>query len=366
MKEINIGGKWIGGDHPCFLIAEIGINHNGSLSIAKQLFDEAAKAGFDSVKLQTFKVDQLFHQDAGEVNFAGSTYSIREINKKYELKEKWIPELIDYGRRFGLVVFSSVCDEDSADLLEKYDVPAYKFTSTGITHLPLIEHVSKKGKPVIFSTGASVLEEVKEAYSVASKYTQDIVFLHCIVSYPTPLEYSNLLVIKTLKENFPDAIIGFSDHSEHPFKAPVGAIALGAKVIEKHITLDKNMQGPDQFFAIDPNEMKEFVSKVREAEKKLKEKEEIIVEESLLGTSDKKVYDIEEYSKRFSNRSLYASKDLEKGMALTRADFLIVRPGNMAKGLPPSYLSKLLSGEYVLINDILANNPITKEDIKKK
>ncbi|RLE42483.1 spore coat protein [Candidatus Woesearchaeota archaeon] len=365
MIEFAIGNKRVGGNNPCFLVAEIGINHNGKISIAKKLIEEAAKAGFDAIKLQTFKVNKLFHKDAGTVKFSSQEYSIREVNKRFELPEEWLPELKRYANEMGLVLFSSVCDEGSADILHKYGFPAYKLTSTAITHHPLQVHVARLGKPVILSTGASTLQEVREAYETVTKYNPEVALLHCVVCYPTPLEYANLLVIRTLADNFPKAVIGFSDHTEHPYKAPVGAIAMGAKIIEKHITLDKNMEGPDHFFALNPEQMRLMVREVRRAEDIIRNGGRIEVDKVLLGSPKKVVYDIEQYSKRFSNRCIYAAKDLRKGEKLTKEKLEVLRPGNKARGLPPKYYFPLIRGEYILVNDIKAHEPITIRDIER-
>lgn len=355
----RIGNKGVGGDSPCFIIAEIGINHNNDLDIAKRLIDAAAEAGCNAVKLQTFKAERLFNKQAGEVEFNKGTYQIFEVNKRFELPLGWIPELMAHARRRKIEIFSSVCDEASADALSKLKMPALKLTSTAITHLPLQEHVARLGVPVIASCGASDIGEVNEAYKTITAHNECLALLHCIVSYPHGLEYTNAEVIETMRRAFPKAIIGFSDHSTHPTKAPIAAVALGAKLLEKHITLDKGMEGPDHFFALEPHELKAMVQAVRKTEHRVKAGERIDVPAKLRGSPEKQVYDVEEYSKRFSNRSIFATRDLKAKERITASKISVLRPGNMPLGIEPRYYRMLITKRPRLTKAVKANHPIT-------
>jgi len=243
--------------------------------------------------------------------------------------------------------------------LYKKGIKLFKTTSYAITHLPLMEHIAKMGLPIIISTGGSNLHEIKEAYKIIRKYNKKIAILHCVAKYPTPLEHANINIISTLKKEFPEAIIGYSDHTEDPVKAPVAAITKGAKVIEKHITLDKKMKGPDHFFALEPKELKEMVKAIKETENKIKKGESIKIDEKILGSSERKILDIERYIRDFAYSIIFTKKKIKKGELFTKDNLLILRRGKREKGLDPKEW-------FNIINKKRANKNLEIEHVLKK
>lgn len=365
--NITIQHRIIGDDQPCFIIAEAGINFNGSIDTAKQLIDIAAAAGCDAIKFQAFTADNLYPKTAGQLDWQDGekkySYSIHENVKKFELPYSWIPELISYATKKNLIFFSSICDEQAGDTMDQYGVPLFKTTSYGITHLPLIEHLAKKGKPLIMSTGGSTLKEIKEAYHAARKYNSQLIILHCVIKYPTPLELVNMNVLDTLKKEFPDAVIGYSDHTAEATDAPIAAIAKGAKVIEKHITLDKKLPGPDHFFALEPHELTEMVAAVRNAELLQKQGKNLSVNPIILGSAEKKIQQGEEYLREFAQQTVISIQTIKRGDYLTAKNIKVLRPGKLQKGLEPKHYPLLTSGKYKVSIDIPEGKPLLWEDL---
>jgi len=367
---VKIGNKGIGGDNPCFVIAEVGINHNGSLDIAKKLIDAAAEAGCGAIKFQVFKTEHLYPKTAGKLDWKDKegkySYDVYEASKSFEMPREWIPKLMSHCKERGLIFLASVFDEESADTLERAGVPAFKIASSTITHLPLIDHIAKKKKPLILSTGGAYLEEVEDAVRTVGRYHDEIAVMHCISKYPAPLRYCNLRVLDTLRSAFPSSVVGYSDHTEDPEKAPVAAVARGAKILEKHITLDKNMEGPDHFFALEPDELKKMVAAVRNTEERLKRGEEIEVSEELLGSPEVHPYDIEEYMRKFTHRRIFAREDIRKGQVLTKENLAVLRPGGIEGGLEPKYYETLIEKGFMAARDIKEGQPINREDLVEK
>ena len=343
-KEFIIGKTKIGGKNPCFIVAEIGINFNGKYGNAIKLIDSAKRAGCNAVKFQFFTADKMYTPMAGEDKSGeGRKKDIYKIVQENELPEAWIPKLKNYSDKKNIEFFATVCDEDGADILEKYNVGAYKVASYEITHLPLLRHIAKKKKPVIFSCGASEIKEVIEVMDVFKEEKNgEIALLHCMAKYDIALADLNLNIIKTFKSLFPEAIIGYSDHSADPVKAPVAAVILGAKIIEKHITLDKKMPGPDHFFALDPIELGLMVRAIRETEEKINNGVKVDISLELLGSFQRKTYDYEQIPRNFTHRCIFAIRDIKKGDALSKKNIAVLRPGNEKRGLEPKYYEFLL------------------------
>jgi N-acetylneuraminate synthase len=363
-KQIIIENKIIGKNNPCFIIAEIGINHNGSLEIAKKLIDSAVEAGCDAVKFQAFTAKTLYPKSAGMLDWQdkdGKNYSypIYDNVKSFEMPYSWVPKLQAYCRKKNIIFFSSICDEQSGDYFEKQKISLMKTTSYAITHIPLIEHLAKKNIPLIISTGGSTIEEIKQAYNTIIRYHDKIMILHCIIKYPAPLNIINMNVLKTLKKEFPKAIIGYSDHSAEPSDAPVAAIMLGAKVIEKHITLDKTMKGPDHFFALEPNELKKMVFDIRKTEKIIKQGGKVSVSKITLGSHEKKISKDEKYLRKFAYQYIFAAKNIPDGKIIEKSDLIILRPGKKNRGLEPKQFKKITSGNYVSLKNISKEDSIT-------
>ncbi|MBW2975069.1 UDP-2,4-diacetamido-2,4,6-trideoxy-beta-L-altropyranose hydrolase [Candidatus Woesearchaeota archaeon] len=361
-KIIKIKNRQIGGGSPCFIIAEVGINHNGSFKNALKLIDAAKESGCDAVKFQVFKAENMYSKKAGNIEFNKLVYPIYNRVKEFELPPEWVPELKEYCRKKDIIFFSSVCDEESADFMDKY-IDIFKLTSYSITHLPLQEHIAKKGKAVIFSTGGANLDEVKRAYNNISGYNKKIAILQCIAKYPCPLEYANVNVIKKLQRTFPEAIIGYSDHTADPVKVPSAATAVGAKIIEKHITLNKNMPGPDHSFALEPHELKKMVNAIRATEEKIRGRKRIRIDRILLGKEEKKTEKIETYLRNFAFRAIFAGKNIKKGEELTKENICILRKGKFKYGLEPEYYDKIIGKKA--LRDLEEGKPIRLDGIKK-
>lgn len=264
MTEVRIGNKTIGDGHPCFVIAEIGINHNGSLEIAKKLIDAAVESGCDAVKFQKRTIEVVY--TAAELAKAresvfGSTNG--DLKHGLEFGEREYREIDRYCRAKGILWTASPWDEESVDFLAKFDVPFYKVASASLTDTGLLQHIRSKGKPVILSTGMSTMEQIRNAVEVLGP--EDLVVLHCISTYPNDDENEHLSVIATLRREFPGVPIGYSGHGKGTTLS-VCAVALGACVVERHITVDRTMWGSDQSASLEPAGLKLMVGNIRRFE----------------------------------------------------------------------------------------------------
>lgn len=303
-----------------FIIAEAGVNHNGDIELAKKLIDVASDAGADAVKFQAFKADDLVQQSAPLAPYQqrsqkGSQY---DMLKKLELNETHHRMLRDYALEKGILFLSSPFDLDSIDLLAAMDLPIIKIPSGEITNLPYLRKIGRLGKKVILSTGMSYLFEVAGAIEALEQAgTTDITLLHCNTEYPTPMDDVNLLAMRTLRDMF-DRPVGYSDHTMG-IEISLGAVAMGAKVIEKHITLDRNMEGPDHAASSDPEEFKAMVRAIRNLEKGL-------------GTGLKRPSASEQANKDVARKSIFAAVDISIGQLIKESDLTIKRPGT---GLSP-------------------------------
>lgn len=367
-KEFTIGKTKVGNDNPCFIIAEIGINFDGQYEKALKLIDVAADAVCNAVKFQLFRADAMYIRGTGEDKSGdGRKKNIYKIVKDSELSHEWIPKLKKYANGKGLEFFSTVCEEEGVDILEKYKVDAYKIASYEITHIPLLRYMAKKRKPIIFSSGDATLLEISEALEVfKEENNQNIALLHCIGDYPAPLKDLNLNVIKTFISAFPNIVIGYSDHSVSPVIAPIAAVVLGAKIIEKHITLDKNSLGPDHIFALEPKEFSLMVKTIRDTEAKINRGDTIKIDKKVLGTSEKKIYSKKEQMTRdFGFRCIFARKNIKKGELFTKENTIVLRSGNEKRGLHPRYCYLLLNGHRA-VRDIKADKSMVWDDILSK
>jgi len=327
MRKIRIGDKIVGHDEPCFIIAEAGSNHNGSLEQAKKLVDVAAEAKADAVKFQIFKAESLYSKYTPEFSYlkGQNTY---ELIKSIETPREWIKELAEYCKSKNIIFFASPFDFEAIDILDKY-VPAFKIASFEITDLELLKYAAEKGKPMIISTGMANLGEIEDAITaIRSVGNENIILLHCNSLYPTPVEIANLRAIETMRTAF-KVPVGFSDHTLG-IHIPIAAVAMGACMIEKHFTLDRTLPGPDHSFAIEPDELKEMVRCIREVEKAkgsgIKEKSDLESEEM--------------YVK--ARRSIHAKVDIPKGTKITRDMLIIKRPGY---GIKPKFIDMVVGRE---------------------
>ena len=302
-----------------YIIAEIGCNHNGDFSLAKKMVDVAVECGVDAVKFQTFKADLLISKYAPKAEYqkvtTGEEDSQLEMTRKLELSFDEYLELRDYCLEKGVDVFSTPFDDVSLDFLISTDMSVYKIPSGEITNLPYLEKIGKQKKKVILSTGMAVMEEIHNAVKILQDNgTTDISILHCTTEYPTPYEALNLKVIKTLKNEFPNLTIGYSDHSIGS-EVPIAAAALGAELIEKHFTLDNDMPGPDHKASATPEILAALVKGVR------------IIEKSL-GRYEKIPEEVEVRNKIVARKSIVAKTPIKKGEVFTEENITVKRPGN--------------------------------------
>ena len=329
MKKVKIGNRLLGEGEPTFIVAEVGVNHNGSIDMAKKLLDAANDAGADAVKIQAFKTEKIVTKYAEKTSYQKETTGLKKSQynmlKKIELRDKEIEELYRYAKGKSVVFLSSVFDKESVDLLNKLRVPAFKIASGEITNFPLLQYIAEKKKPIILSTGMSTLGEIEEALEVIRKKgVEDIVLLHCVTSYPAKTEEANLRVIKVWQNSF-GLPIGFSDHTLG-IAIPIAAVALGAVLIEKHFTLDKTLPGPDHRASLEPDEFKNMVKAIRDVEK-------------AVGDGEKKLTEEEERIKKVVRRSIIAKVNIPKGKIITEDMLDFKRPGI---GLEPRYLNKVI------------------------
>ena len=349
MAKFHIGDQPIGPDEPTFVIAEAGSNHNGDLETAKELIDVAAEAGADAVKFQTFRAEDLYVEESGEVEYLDDDRSIYEIIESMEMSYEWIPELYEYCLECGVQFMSTPFDERSAAELEEY-VPAWKVASYTSSHIPFLRHLAGTDKPIIMSTGAHELDEVAESVAeLREAGVTDLVLLQCVAAYPTPLSEINVRVVETLREEF-DVPSGLSDHTLDPVTAPSAAVALGASVVEKHFTLDKSMEGPDHEFALEPDELDRMVSAIRDTE-------------AAIGSGEKRVLDVEKELHDKARRAIHAVEDIEAGEELTEENLKILRPGENNSGLDPKFYDEVVG--TTTTRGISRGTGITWEHIKR-
>ncbi len=360
MKEIKIGNNIIGRDS-IFIIAEAGVNHNGSLELAKKLVDVAKEAGADAVKFQSFTTENIATQFAPKAGYQKRTTDEKESQfemlKKLELKARDFVELKEYCDKKGILFLSTPHTVDTLEYLDNI-MPAYKIGSGDLTNLPVLEEIAKRQKPMIISTGMANLEEVKEYINTVKKINDKLIVLHCTTEYPCKREDVNLRAMETLMKEFPDLPIGYSDHTEG-IEVSLMAAKLGAQVIEKHFTLDKNMPGPDHKASMNPQELKEMVNRIKREE--YPELDEIV-----LGLSDKKPTKIEIDNAKIARKSLVTNFFVPKGTILTKEMIGIKRPGT---GIMPKYLNNILGKktlkdlvptELIDIGDIETNEELKK------
>ena len=326
---MKIDNYIIDSQSPVFIIAELSANHNGSLETAIETIKAAKRAGADAIKFQTYTADTLT-LDVKNDDFKIKGGTLWDDKYLYDLYKEaftpwdWHQQLFDVAKEEGLVCFSSPFDKTAVDFLEKLNVPAYKIASFEITDIPLIEYVASKGKPVIISTGIAEIEDIELALDACKRIgNSDIALLKCTSSYPAPIEEANMIMIADLAKRF-NVISGLSDHTMGS-TVPIVATVLGAKIIEKHFILDRNIGGPDADFSMDEIEFTAMVKAVREAEK-------------AVGVVDYNLTPKQKKGKDFS-RSLYVSDDVKMGEVFTEENIRSVRPGF---GLHPKYYSQLL------------------------
>ena len=346
--EFKINNRKIGPNNPPYIIAEMSANHNGSIERAIKTIDEAKRCGADAVKIQTYKADTMtIDCDLPDFMIKGGLwdgYKLYDLYKWAETPYEWHKEMFLHAKKIGITIFSTPFDETAVDLLEKLNTPAYKIASFEIVDLPLIRYVAKTGKPMIISTGMASEKEIEEAVLVARESgCKKLILLHCISSYPAPIDQANIKQITNLASRF-NVISGLSDHTLGT-TASVTAIALGANLIEKHFTLSRRDKGPDSEFSLEPEDLKKLCIDAKDAWLSL-------------GTQGFKRQKAEEGSKVF-RRSLYFVKDLPSGHVIKANDIRRIRPG---MGLAPKFYQKILGKK--LLKKIVKGQAVSFEDFE--
>ena len=314
------------------IIAEAGVNHNGSMKVAKQLIDAAAEAGVDYVKFQTFKAENVVIKTAKKAtyqqkNMPDADNSQYHMLKNLELSIEQHYELIEYCKNKNVQFLSTAFDLESIEFLSTLHLGLWKIPSGEITNYPYLKRIAKEKQPIILSTGMSTIEEIKAAVTVLTQHGTDkqhITILHCNTQYPTPMQDVNLLALQTISKEV-SVNIGYSDHTLG-IEIPIAAVALGAMVIEKHFTLNRNMEGPDHKASLEPQELKNMVVAIRNVEK-------------ALGTSEKIVSQSEFENKNIVRKSIVAACDIKKGENFTETNVTVKRPGN---GISPMFWEEVL------------------------
>jgi len=326
MKTVRISGRGVGGKYPCFIIAEIGSNHNQRIDIAYKLVDAAIAAGADAVKFQSFTVSEWISKELKVFPTVEEKENLHKLLKRCELPYADYAKIKKYCAKRGIICFSSPSSVSDIRNFLSIGIPAIKFGSVQITDIPVLKFAAKTGKPIILSTGASTMADISAAVrTIRSAGNDRIILLHCTVVYPAPFDKLNLKVMGALKRMF-DLPVGFSDHSMDAVTAPVAAVAMGACVIEKHLTLDRNMKGPDHRFALDPKEFKVMVRAIRNSE-------------IALGSPVKTILAEEKEIARLGRRSVVSRVVIPKG-AIIEPDMLTTkRPGY---GIQPKDMDKVI------------------------
>ncbi len=329
-KIVNIENKQIGDNCLTFVIAEAASNHMCDLDLAKKMISEAAAAGADAIKFQTYKADRLVTSLAESYwKYPGGTSQLDYYKQLDKFDEKEYSILFEYAKDRGIIAFSTPFDIKSASMLNDLGAPLFKIASCDLIDVRLLRHVAKFGKPIILSTGGSTLNEVHSAVEIlANQGVEDLILMACTLSYPCENESAHLNRIQTFQKEFPDITIGVSDHTrpDPHMVIPSVAVALGAKVVEKHYTLDRSMTGSGHAFSMEPNDLAKIIENIR-------------ITEQVLGSSNIDVYPVEETARHSARRSLVAEVSIKCGEILSSEMIGIKRPGT---GLPASMIDQIV------------------------
>lgn len=320
--KIKIGERWVGKDQPVFVIAEAGINHNGEYQKAEELIAAAAECGADAIKFQTHLPAQEMLKDGFSAGYVGKSFFDLLDGCRLSEEEHW--RLQEYAKKKNIMFLSTPFSREAADFLLTMDIPAFKTGSGELTNIPLLEHIARKNRPMIISTGMSTLQEVARTVTAVKKYNKRIMLMQCTSTYPTEYKNVNLGAIKLLQQGF-HLPVGLSDHSLGIYTA-LGAVALGAAALEKHFTLDRNWPGPDQKASLVPAELKELVVGAKAVTAALGSKKEVIKEEIPV--------------RKMANESVVSLVDIQPGEEFDYNNIWVKRPGT---GIPAAQLDKVLN-----------------------
>lgn len=344
-NKIEIDGTVIGFDEPCYIIAEIGINHNGDVSLAKKMIDAAVESGANAVKFQKRDLKSIYQKQILENPTLDSqgTEILLDVLNEVEFNEDDFKNIVEYCKEREITFLCTPWDIPSVDFLEKLNVSAYKIASADLTNFPLIQYISKTKKPMIISTGMSNMEEIERTVKFVKNEKSSFLLLHCNSTYPSPIELLNLELIPVLREKF-DVPVGYSGH-ETGIIPSVTAANMGGVIVERHITLDRSMEGLDQAASLEPNEFKKMVEYIRDSEK-------------AKGTNIKKMTRGEVLQREVLGKSIVCSSEIKKGDTFTEENIEVKSP---ARGLSPQYYFDLLGkkasreikiGEYLQLEDL--------------
>lgn len=328
-SQLQIENRVISEQEKTFIIAEAGVNHNGDMNLAKEMIDAASESGADAIKFQTFKAEKLILKNIEKAPYqkvtTNSNESQYDMLKRLEVTKEQTKELIDYCQKKNIIFLSTPFEKTSLDELDELGVPAFKIAATDLTNIQFLRQVAEKGRPIILSAGMCYLEEVERALDAIYPINKELVLLQCTANYPIQDAEANINVINTFRENF-DVLVGYSDHSQGVGASPY-AVAVGAKVIEKHFTLDKNMEGPDHKASVTPEELKQLVLDIRRVEK-------------YLGDGMKMPSCSEQMTRRSLQKCLVASRPIKVG-ELFNNDNIVAKRTN-GEGISALYIDNVV------------------------
>ncbi len=328
LRPVKIGNKVVGDGHSCYIVAEIGSNFDRSLDKAKKLIRLAKECGADAAKFQSFKTEYLISKSGFEKRQGYQSKwkkSVWDMYKDAELPRTWHKELSQYAKKIGIHFFTSAWDNEAVDLLEKLNSPAIKIGSGDLTHHDLLRYAASKNRPILLATGISEMNEVEDAVRVIkSTGNNKIILMHSVVQYPSPVQYSNLRILDTLRKKFA-LNVGYSDHSLGSLVA-LASVVLGACVIEKHFTTNPKLKGPDHGHAMDPNSFRDMIQSIRLLEK-------------AMGDGIKKIEPVEKETRIIMRRGLWTTKEIKKGEKFTRENMKALRPN---KGISASKFNRVI------------------------
>ena len=362
----------IGDGQPVFTIAEIGLNHNGDVNIAKKMIDMASKAGCSSVKFQNFETDEVYVKGAkaGKYKLLGKDIPIYDLHKMLEIEIDFLSVLKEYAEKKGLYFFSAPMGKNALATIVKLKCDLVKIASYEITNLPWVREVAATNIPIIMSCGGARLEEVDRALSEIYKYHKNVALMHCIIKYPADCQDANLQVIPSLQQAF-EIPAGFSnngfrleDGSIDFREIPYTASAIGMDLYETHITLDRTMEGVDQGFSTEPGELDEMIALINLTRHDFLANKELMLNAEYLGSGVKRTLPSEEYVRTFAFKSIFSTEKIKAGDKFNLKNIKCLRPGEYKSGLEPMYFD-ILTDFFVAKVNIEAFEPISWEDVSR-